>query len=120
MFEQANNDHVLCGIIKENGEYSPIYCDPANGECYFADPVMSYNRLISELSVDRPFEVELADIAEAHASGAYGECIGVIYEGDTIIKLLDDVSAVRVPVDLPMSVAGDIFAIDIYGDYDEE
>lgn len=120
MFEQANSDHVLCGVIKENGEYSPIYCAPATGECYFTDPIMSYNRLISELSVDKPLEVDLSDISEAHASGVYGECIGVIYEGDTIIKLLDDESAVRVPVDLPMSVADNVITIDIYGDYDED
>ena len=52
MSEKINNEDVLCGAIYENGEYVPVYCNRVTGECYFADPVMSYNRLISELSVD--------------------------------------------------------------------
>lgn len=82
MSDQFNND-VLCGAIFENGEYAPIYCNSVTGECYFPDPVMSYNRLISELSADSPVEVDLSDIVAALEDGAYGECIGVIYNGET-------------------------------------
>lgn len=33
MSDQFNND-VLCGVIFENGECSPIYCNQVTGECY--------------------------------------------------------------------------------------
>ena len=118
MSENFNND-VLCGAIFENGEYSPIYCNPVSGECYFPDPVMSYNRLISELSADAPVGVDVEDIVAAMVEQAYGECIGVIYNGETIIKLISDEEAVIVPVDAPLS-DGETFTIDIYGDYDED
>ena len=118
MSDQFNND-VLCGVIFENGECSPIYCNQVTGECYFPDPVMSYNRLISELSADEPVEVDPADIAEAVVEGVYGECIGVIYNGEMIIKLVSDDQAVGVPVDNPTG-DGERFVIDIYGDYDED
>lgn len=118
MSDQFNND-VLCGVIFENGECSPIYCNQVTGECYFPDPVMSYNRLISELSADEPVEVYPADIAEAVVEGVYGECIGVIYNGEMIIKLVSDDQAVGVPVDNPTG-DGERFVIDIYGDYDED
>ena len=118
MSDQFNND-VLCGAIFENGEYAPIYCNKVTGECYFPDPVMSYNRLISELSADAPVEVELSDIVAAMEEGVYGECIGVIYNGESLLKLVNDEEATEVPVDNPLS-SGDVFSIDIYADYDEE
>lgn len=120
MFEQSNENAILCGVIEENDEYSPIYCDPTTGECYFPDTVMSCNRLISELSVGNPVDVEFSDIVAAMEDGIYGECIGVIYDGEHIIKLIADDSAVRVPVDAPLSGGDGAFSIDIYGDYDEE
>ena len=52
-------------------------------------------------------------------SGSFGECLGVIYNGERLVKLLDDETATDIPVDEPLRV-GDTFAIDIYGDYDEE
>lgn len=119
MFEQSNNDDVLCGVIKENGEYAPIFCNEVTGECYFPDPLMSYNRLISELSVGDPLPIEYAGVAAAVEEGIFGECIGVIYGGDTIMKLVTDELAVRVPVDDPKSVGDKEFTIDIYADYDE-
>ena len=119
MSDQFNND-VLCGAIFENGEYAPIYCNSVTGECYFPDPVMSYNRLISELSADSPVEVDLSDIVATLEDGAYGECIGVIYNGENLLKLLSDEEAMEVPVDNPLSNGGGVFSIDIYGDYDEE
>lgn len=118
MSDQFNSD-VLCGAIFENGEYAPIYCNKVTGECYFPDPVMSYSRLIAELSADAPVEVELTDIVDALEDGVYGECIGVIYNGESLLKLLSDEEATEVPVDNPMS-RRDVFSIDIYGDYDEE
>ena len=118
MSDQFNND-ILCGAIFENSEYSPIYCNAVTGECYFPDPVMSYNRLISELSADAPVEVELADIVSAMEEGAYGDCIGVIYNGESLLKLVSDDEAVEVPVDNPTG-SGISFSIDIYGDYDED
>ena len=110
MSEKINNEDILCGAIYENGEYVPVYCNRVTGECYFADPVMSYNRLISELSVDDPIEVNFPDTVEAIVSGSFGE---------RLVKLLDDETATDIPVDEPLRV-GDTFAIDIYGDYDEE
>ena len=77
MSEKINNEDVLCGAIYENGEYVPVYCNRVTGECYFADPVMSYNRLISELSVDDPIEVDFPDTVEAIVSGSFGECLGL-------------------------------------------
>ncbi len=35
MSDQFNND-VLCGVIFENGECSPIYCNQVTGECYLS------------------------------------------------------------------------------------
>lgn len=119
MSEKINNEDVLCGAIYENGEYVPVYCNRVTGECYFADPVMSYNRLISELSVDDPIEVDFPDTVEAIVSGSFGECLGIIYNGERLVKLLGDETATDIPVDEPLRV-GDTFAIDIYGDYDEE
>ena len=88
MSEKINNEDVLCGAIYENGEYVPVYCNRVTGECYFADPVMSYNRLISELSVDDPIEVDFPDTVEAIVSGSFGECLGVIYNGERTMRLL--------------------------------
>ena len=110
MSEKINNEDVLCGAIYENGEYVPVYCNRVTGECYFADPVMSYNRLIWELAVEDAID---------GGSGSFGECLGVIYNGERLVKLLDDETATDIPVDEPLRV-GDTFAIDIYGDYDEE
>lgn len=119
MFEETN-ENILCGAICENGEFSPVYCNPSSGECYFPDPVMSYNRLISELSVDEPAEVKFEDVVHAITCGEYGECCGVIYDGETIVKLLSDDTAVRVPADAPDAQSDDTFCIDIYADYEEE
>ena len=97
MSEKINNEDVLCGAIYENGEYVPVYCNRVTG----------------------PIEVDFPDTVEAIVSGSFGECLGVIYNGERLVKLLDDETATDIPVDEPLRV-GDTFAIDIYGDYDEE
>lgn len=117
MSELFNND-VLCGALYENGEYAPVYCNVVTGECHFSDPVMSYPRLISEVSIDSPVEVEFADIVAAMEEGAYGECIGVIYCGESVVKLVTDVEATIVPVASAQDV-GELFSVDIYSDYEE-
>ena len=119
MSEKINSDDILCGAIFENGEYTPVYCNVVTGECYFPDPVMSYNRLISELSVDDPVEVDFTDTMGGMEAGEFGDCIGVIYSGEQLVKLLDDMTATVVPVDETLGVRN-TFSVDIYGDYDEE
>lgn len=117
MFEQTEFG-VPCGVLLENGEYSTIYCDATTGECFFLDAVTSYPRLIAEVSVDAPVEVDVDDLIPALEDQEYGECVGVIYDGEMIIKLLDEATAVRVPVDDPKSQGTERFQIDIYGDYE--
>lgn len=117
MFEQTELG-IPCGVLLENGEFSTIYCDTATGECFFLDAVMSYPRLIAEVSVDDPVEIDVDDLIPALEEEAYGECVGIIYDGEMIIKLLDESTAVRVPAEDPKRQEAERFQIDIYGDYE--
>ena len=113
-------ENIVCGVISENGEFTAVLCNMSTGECYFKDPVMGDARLISEVSVDDPVEIDPTDVARCVANGDYGLCIGVIYDGETIIKLISDTEAFRCPAENPMAPSGDIFEIDINADYEEE
>jgi len=108
-----------CGIIIENGDYSVILCNETTGECFFQDPMTSYYRLISELSVENPIEVDPNDVLDAMNDGAFGDCMGVIYTEDGLYKLLDDTTVIKVSMEEMSSSEGDPITVDIYGDYDD-
>ena len=113
-----DNEDIMCGIIHENGEFTPIYCNPTTGECYFEDSIMGTPRLIAEVSIADPVEMEFDDMIANYSENAYGKCMGVIYDGDCIIKLLTDSTAARYDIgDLNTEISPE-FSIDIYGDYD--
>lgn len=110
---------IVCGVLVENGEYTSIKCNVDTGECFFDDPVMGYPRLVSEVSIDSPMPVDVSQLISSLKAGNYGSCIGVILDGEHVLKLLNDSQATRVAWNAPESV-GAIFSIDIYGDYEEE
>lgn len=77
-------------------------------------PVASFWR--AEVSDDDPVQVD--DLISALEDQEYGECVGIIYDGEMIIKLLDEATAVRVLADDPKSQGAERFQIDSYGDYE--
>lgn len=107
---------VECGVILENDSYSPIYCNVETGECFFPDPIQGegQERLISELSVGSPVEVSANHLYEEVQRGAYGLCIGVIFDGDNTIVLQNDSQAAV----LADGVLTDVTTISIYDDYE--
>lgn len=113
-----NNAIVQCGAIWVNDEVAPIYCNTNTGECFFPDPTMSDDRLISELSVEEPSYCDLSDAVADYEAGVYGYYMGIIHEADTLIKILDDYTAIRAPADTPNADTMETFSINIYGDYD--
>lgn len=115
-----NQESVVCGIIVENGEYAPIFCNVNTGECYFNDELMGDGRLITELSVSEPVEMDFEDMVQSHQEGAYGKCIGVIYDGECVIKLLTDTTAASFDIDDLSTPISQVYQINIYGDYETE
>lgn len=115
-----NKNDIQCGAINLCGDISPIYCNPETGECYFPDPLMGDARLISEVSIDVPQEVAM-DIAAADIfSQTYGECIGLVYSAEGVLKILDEEHAILVSADPTEPSGGSAMAIDLNADYDPE
>lgn len=108
----------MCGILYTNNEYTPIYCDTSTGECYFRDPFMGDMRLLSEISIDDPVDIDYPSTLSDMVAGEYDECIGVIFDGEQVLCILSEDRAVyRDASDLATDV-GEVFHIDIYQDYD--
>lgn len=110
---------IICGVIQENGVYTPIYCDIEASAYFFEDPVMSTSRGIEGLTVINPIEVDSEDVVDGMQAGDFGECIGVIHEDARIIRLENDTTARYVTYEDVCSTVGDSITIDIYGDYDD-
>lgn len=113
-------DKIICGTIYINGDFADIYCDKTTGECFFIDPAMGDARLISELSVSDPVEADLSAIMDGIEDSEFGECVGIILDGETVIKLIDYDTAIKykdLDMDNPIS---DPITIDIDCDFEEE
>lgn len=114
---------VVCGVLKdENGEYAPVYCNPDTGACYFFDSLQGYARLVDGVELSDPMGVEEEGLEELTASveaGVYGDCVGVVFQGDQVCKFLDETTAVWANLADP-SAAEEPFAVSLDCDYEEE
>lgn len=104
---------VMCGVIFENNEYSPIYAACETGDFFYPDAVMGDNRAISGITARAPEEIDFEDAVAEHEAGTYGDCIGFICDSDDVILILSDTTA-------KFSSTASTCEIDIYGDYDDD
>ena len=104
---------IICGVIFENDEYSPIYASAETGDFFYPDAVMGDYRAITGISASNPKTVDIDDAASEHAAKTYGDCIGLIYEEGDVILLTSDTAAKYCKTEL-------VCEIDIYSDYDDE
>lgn len=112
-------DRIICGVIYFNGDWAEIRCNEETGECFFIDPAMCDARLISEISLSSPGMIDLASTIGAIEDKEFGDCIGVIVDGNIVYKIIDENAVQLYNINNMKDPISDPMTIDVDADYAE-
>lgn len=110
---------TVTGVIKKDGEFTPIYCDQETGDCAYDDALSGSPLLLSNISVDNPLAMSSLDSLEDKVED--NDLVGIIVRDDlTCITLFTEDKAGERTLKNFADRSGDMFDYDSDCDYEFE